>query len=370
MDLKKFKVDTQHINYNKIFLLSDTHLGVRANSLEWLQNIKQFFYNFYIPYLKQNIEPGDCLFFLGDFFDNRQLLDINVLNVGIDIILDISKIIPIHIITGNHDIYKKYDTDVNSIVAFRYIPNVTIYEKPAIVTNGNNNILILPWIGNKDVEENYIRANKCEYIFSHTNIAGFKFDNGKDIKSAYAVDVSKFRQIKKLFSGHIHKRQEIGNFIYIGSPYHTKRSDISNDKGLYIFNPNNNTNTFIPNDFSPIFQRILLDNILELSLNDTIKILNNNYTDIIVSDKYIHLFNLTKFIDILEGCEYKKIETIGERKRLDNELLGMSDGEETKDILSLLEINISNLGYQMETLIHLKLLNRKYYENASKEDVE
>lgn len=62
-DLKSFKVETQQINYNRIFLLSDTHFGVRANSLEWLDNHKNFFRNFYIPYLKKNVQTGDCLFF-------------------------------------------------------------------------------------------------------------------------------------------------------------------------------------------------------------------------------------------------------------------------------------------------------------------
>lgn len=369
-DLKQFKVETQEISYKRIFLLSDLHFGVRANSLEWLENMKSFFYNFYIPYIKKNYIEGDCLFFLGDFFDNRQLLDINVLNVSIDIVIDISKILPLYLITGNHDIYKKYDTDVNSIVAFRYIPNVVIYEKPIIVTNGQSRILIMPWIGNKNTEESYIRANKYDYIFTHTNIAGFKFDNGKDIKPTHALDLSNFSQIKRLFSGHIHKRQEMGNLIYIGSPYHTKRSDISNSKGLYIFDPINNNVQFIPNNFSPIFQRILLENILDFSLENTINLLNNNYTDIIVSDKYIHLFNLTKFIDILDDCQYKKIETVGERRKLDEQFSDILDAIETRDILSLLEINITDLGYQMEMLVKLKLLNRKYYEKASREDID
>jgi DNA repair exonuclease SbcCD nuclease subunit len=369
-DLKQFKVEVQNIPYKRIFLLSDLHFGVRANSIEWLNNQESFFRNFYIPYLKENVKEGDILFILGDWFDNRQLLDILVMNTSIDIIIDLSEILPVYFLTGNHDIYKKYDTDVNSIVAFRYIPNVTIYEKPTIISNGTSTILILPWIGNKEMEENYVRANKSQYIFTHANISGFKYDNGKDIKSLYATDFSKFKNIKKLFSGHIHKRQEIGNLIYIGSPYHTKRSDISNEKGLYLFEPDNNVYSFVPNAYSPIYQRILLENILELSLTDTIKLLNNNYTDIIVPDKYIHLFNLTKFIDILRDCNYKKIETVGERKRIDDELSDALNGVETKDILTLLELSLSDLGHQIEILVKLKLLNRKYYEKASREDIE
>ena len=369
IDLKQFKVDTKEIQYKRIFLLSDLHLGVRANSLEWLSNIKDFFREYYIPYLKKNIHDGDILFFLGDFFDSRQLLDINVLNSGIDIVLELADILPIYFITGNHDIYKKYDTDVNSIVAFRFIPNVVVFEKPVIVTNNETKILILPWIGNGENEEMYVRANKFDYVFAHADINGFKYDNGRDIKNTSA-NFTKFKNIKKLFSGHIHKRQEKGNFIYIGSPYHTKRSDIGNSKGVFIFNPSTDSYEFFLNEYSPIFQRVFLENILELTLNDTIKLLNNNYTDIIVPDKYIHLFNLTKFIDILKDCKYKKIETIGERRRIEDELSDVLNGVETKDILTLLEMSIQDLGHKMEVLVKLKVLNKIYYEKSSKEDIE
>lgn len=291
------------------------------------------------------------------------------MNSSIDIVIELSEILPLYFITGNHDIYKKYDTDVNSIIAFRYIPNVTIYEKPTIVTNSNSRILLLPWIGNKNDEEAYVRANKFDYIFSHSNISGFKYDNGREIIIG-GTDFYKFRGIKRLFSGHIHKRQEQGNLIYIGSPYHTKRSDIGNRKGVYLFNPKDNTYEFEENDYSPIFQRILLSGILELTLEETIKILNNNYTDIIVSDNYIHLFNLTKFIDILKDCNYKKIETVGERTRVEDDLIDILDGSDIKDILTLLELGIDDLGHKMETLVKLKLLNRKYYEKASKEEID
>jgi len=362
-----FKVGIEKIKYKNIFLLSDLHFGVRANSLEWLQNHLQFFENFYIPYLKENMQDGDILFILGDWFDNRQLLDINVLNRSIDLVIELSEIIPLYFITGNHDIYKKYDTDVNSLRPFKAIPNVIVYEKPLIITNGESKILVLPWVGDEKMEEEYVKKNDHNYVFAHTNIAGFSYDNGRQIHKG-----AKFTQIggiKRLFSGHIHKRQEYQQYIYIGSPYSTKRSDIGNKKGLYKFNPSDNTVQFTENTFSPLFQKVPLENMLELTLNESIDIFNNNYSDIIVRDKHIHLFNLTKFVDLLEDCKYKKIETVGERKMLGDDLTEMVEGVDIKDILTLLENSIEDLQHQAEVLIKLKLLNKKYYALASKEDL-
>lgn len=369
MSLNQFKVETLFIDYSRIHLLSDVHLGVRANTLEWVENIESFFKNFYIPYLIKNVKKGDVLFILGDVFDNRQLIDITILNFAITLMSQLSQILPIYILVGNHDCSRKYDTNVNSIIAFKHMPNVTILDKSVIITNNKSKILILPWIGNKETEENYVRANKFDYVFAHTEITGFKYDNGRDIKDSVGSNFDKFKSIKRLFSGHIHKRQERNNLIYIGSPYHTKRSDIGNVKGLYVFDPENNTYTFTPNDFSPVFQKVLLESILELTLEETMKLLENNYTDIIVPEKYIHLFSLTKFLDILKDCKYKKIETFPEKKKLESEFSNLLNDTDVKDILTMLEISIGEMGYHEETIVKLKIINRRYYENSSKEDL-
>jgi len=365
MDLSKYEVPIQHIDYQKIWLISDLHFGIRSNSLEWLQNQIQFFSNFYIPYLKKHIKKTDIIFICGDFFDNRQLLDINVLNSAVDLILNLTNISRVIMVVGNHDLYKKYDTDINSLRIFKYIPNITIFEKPVIITNGNNKILVLPWIGNNIEEENYVKANNVDYVFAHTDIIGFKYDNGKIIIKGSDL-TSTNKNIKRIFSGHIHKRQELDKTIYIGSPYHTKRSDIGNQKGIYIFNANENTYEFIPNNLSPLFQRIKLEDLMEWPLSYVNSILANNYTDIIVPDKYIHLFNLTKFIELLKDCPYKKIETVGEKVKIDDEFVGIIDGEDIKDILTLLEMSIDDLGLSTEMLIKLKMLNKQYYEKSSK----
>ncbi len=289
------------------------------------------------------------------------------MNSGVDIMMELASIIPVHCITGNHDIYKKRDTDVNSLRAFKYIKNVEIYETPFVATNGNSRILIMPWIGDKEIEENYAKHNKAEYCFAHTDISGFKYDNGKQIvKGARLMNAKGYNRI---ISGHIHKRQvhDNGRGIYIGSPYHTKRSDIGNDKGVYIFTPDINDMQFTKNTLSSIFQRINLEDLIEWPLEYTYSILENNYTDIVVPDKFVHLFNLTKFIDLLKGCAYKRIETRGEKVRFDESLEGIIDGDEIKDILTLLEMNIDELPQALDILVRLKVLNKKYYQKAQEE---
>lgn len=350
------------VNYNRIFLLSDVHFGVRGNSFEWLENQLNFFKQYYIPFINKNKKPGDILVILGDWFDNRQLLDIYVMNSAMEILEELSSILPCYHIIGNHDIYKKIETDINSITPFKN--NITIIKEPTILTNNKTSILALPWVGSKDIEEQWIINNETDYIFMHSDISGFKYDNGKEITKG--INVNKIKT-KRLFSGHIHKRQEQEKYIYIGSPYHTKRSDIGNEKGLYIFEPSNNTYEFHKNKYSPIFQRIQLEHILNLTVEETSKILNNNYTDIIVPSKWVNKFNLTKFIDSLNDCKYKKIEAEVEKKSVDD-ISNVLDDIDVRDIPTVLESAISNLKISKDELHNVKMLNKKYYEKASKGD--
>jgi UDP-2,3-diacylglucosamine pyrophosphatase LpxH len=362
--MKNKKVKTIHIPYKRIFLISDIHFGVRANSLEWLRNQELFFKEFYIPFLRENVKDGDILFMLGDWFDNRQLLDILVMNVSIDIVIEMAKILPLHFITGNHDIYKKQETDVNSLRAFSGILNVTIYTDPVIVTNNNSTILVMPWVGDKKIEEELGKNNPADYIFAHTDLAGFKYDN--NMKITHGAQLMNIKNAKRIISGHIHKRQEMenGRGIYVGSPYHTKRSDINNGKGVYVFTPDDNHIEFYENTLSSIFQRIRLEDLMEKTLEETYSILENNYTDIIVSDKYIHLFNLTRFIDLIKGCLYKSIETRGESIKLEDSLSGLMEGEEIKDILTLLEMTLDDTFHSLATISILKIKNEEYYKMA------
>ena len=56
----------------KVYMITDTHFGIYLNNLDkWQNMMESTFYNFVIPYLKENVKPGDILIHLGDLFDNR-----------------------------------------------------------------------------------------------------------------------------------------------------------------------------------------------------------------------------------------------------------------------------------------------------------
>ena len=111
----------EYHDINRFHIISDTHFGVRSNSIEWIEIQYDFFEKFYIPYLKKIVKPGDAIIHLGDVFESRQFVNVRVMNMAIDIMKKLAEIMPVFIICGNHDIYYKSTNDINSIKIFELL---------------------------------------------------------------------------------------------------------------------------------------------------------------------------------------------------------------------------------------------------------
>ena len=113
---------------SKVFIFTDTHLGARSNSTEWMDIMEEAHFKFIIPTIKKHFKPGDIIINCGDVFDNRTSINVKSMDLGIKIYEELSKIGPVHIIAGNHDIYYKTSTEISSLDILKYIPNVTVQE--------------------------------------------------------------------------------------------------------------------------------------------------------------------------------------------------------------------------------------------------
>lgn len=304
--MKKIKTD-----FERIVLISDIHLGVRSASEEWIENIVNYFNNFFFPKLKELAdEKKTAVIIAGDFFDNRKNIDISVMNTGMVLIEKMSEISEVYMIIGNHDIYKKKDTGINSLAVFKYFKGVHIIEELSTleVKNGKK-FLLVSWVGDPAEETNILMKNKnnSDIAILHSDIAGFKYDNGRPIIKGVN---STIYDTGKIYSGHIHKHDVAGNVTYIGCPYQLKRSDLGNDKGFYIldFNDDGTVNEkFVINTYSPKFLKVHFDDILELTINQIREFATNNYVDIILPSKYKNFINLSKLMEVMESCNSRKI---------------------------------------------------------------
>lgn len=267
----------------KIFLISDTHFGIHPVKQDrWLNMQTSWVENFLIPFLQKHAKPDDILVHLGDVYDNRSSINIKVLNSVVNIFTELGKILPVHVLIGNHDMWAMSDTEINSTVSIKHIPNVNLYTKPTVIQCGQKSVLMNPWTHGKTAEMEVLQRYKADYLFTHSDLKGARTQiyptrpHNRNI-----LELKDFKSFKRVYSGHIHINQTIGNFTFVGSPYHLDRNDIGDKKGIYIFNPDLEQEMFVENEGSPQYKKFTIKEESDINRIDE-KDCNYNYTDLYV----------------------------------------------------------------------------------------
>lgn len=359
-------------NIKRFINVSDTHFGVRSNSVEWMDIHRDYFFKWFIPMLKENYQEGDALIHTGDVFDSRQSLNLKVMNMGLDIFNEISKIMPIFVICGNHDIYHKKTNDINSLKPFQYMDNVHVYEDPVILelNKGKTRALLMPWQDTHDQEHKIIESNTADYLFCHTDIRGLKFNSFVQVEEG--VDASRVDKFKRVYSGHIHYAQVNKNIRMVGCPYPLTRSDIGNVKHVWYIDFTDDTEKGIPNDYSPKFVRMKLEKVLEMKYERVKELVDNNFVDILVHSSWATNFPFNTFLEAFADVRYRKlnyiITTMGDGDEID-----LENGEKYEkevDLPTLIDMYIDSLTYNDSIKSKLKDVSRKLYYKSIRSSEE
>lgn len=316
-------------------MIGDTHIGLGFpnNTDKWFKVHKQYFRDFLIPLLKNNVGCNDIIVHLGDLFDNRNVIPINLMNFALDVVEEISRIAPLHIIIGNHDLYSKSTSEINSVRPFKHIDNVFIYDKPTKINYNNIDILMIPYIDNKKELISIINDNKdCTYLFCHSDLNGAKMHlTSVGHKNSDKIDIENFSLFKKVYSGHYHIVQREQNFNFVGSIFQMDRNDYGDQKGIFVLDTDSGEETFIENKVSPVFKKFRVTNEDDIEQLDNLK-LTNDYIDLSISNSLlVSNRKLRRKLEvILESNSFSSIEyldDIVEKVDVDSEVEVAIDGE-------------------------------------------
>ncbi len=350
------------------FLIGDTHIGLGYPNTtdKWHKIHIEYFKDFLIPLLKKEVKEGDIIIHLGDLFDNRNIIPINLLNYGMDIVEEISKIAPLHIIIGNHDLYSKSASEINSVRPFKYIPNVKIYDSAKVLNYNNLNILMMPYIEKRIDQIEIIENNKgCDYLFCHSDLNGCRMHlNSAAHRNNDKIDINNFKSFRKVRSGHIHLVQTSNNFTFVGSIFQMDRNDKGDQKGIFVINTDDDTEEFFPNKISPVFRKFRVITEEDIDRLDEIKD-TKDYIDIAISNNLlINNRKLRRKLEMmLEKGNFASVEYI------DDIVQKNEDGE---DIISeAVEIDEESMDISIkleyETYIR-EYIDRQKYENSDFKD--
>jgi DNA repair exonuclease SbcCD nuclease subunit len=354
---------------SKIFLIGDTHIGLGyPNSVDkWFKVHQEYFSDFLIPLLKREVRQGDIIVHLGDLFDNRNIIPINLLNYGMDIVEEMSKIAPLHIIIGNHDLWSKSASEINSVRPFRYIPNVIIYDSTEVLEYNGLKILMMPFFEKRLDQIKSIEENKnCDYLFCHSDLNGCKMHlTSVAHKNADKIDINDFKSFSKVRSGHIHLVQSNNHFTFVGSIFQMDRNDMGDQKGIFVIDTNDGSEQFFPNKVSPVFRRFSVSNEDDIDRLDELKD-TKDYVDLSISNNLlISNRKLRRKLEVmLEKGNFASVDYIDD---ITKELV---EGEEVNESIELDE-NGMEISVQLEYEDYIKeyILKQKYDNDKFKSGV-
>jgi len=356
------------IDAKRIWLISDTHFGVRSNSREWMNVIEEFFTQQLIPLLKKEAKPGDILVHCGDTFDSRQSINLYVMNKAIDIMEEITHIMPVYTIIGNHDIFMKYSNEINSMKIFKHLKNFTVLENPTMLeTHEGKKLFFLPWVDDHAELSEIAKdpKNSADVMFCHADVKGLSFN--RYVKVDHGAEVDTFTGFHRVYSGHIHYAQKHKNVRMLGTPYELTRSDSGNTKAIWRLDLTTDEEECWENVVSPRFLRYKLEWVMERSFEELQELFRNNFVDILITPEWALKFPLGTFIENFEG--YRKINHIIVSEDEIDQMNESEDGQIVEEIslLKMIDNYVDNLPYTSQIKQKLKEVSSRLYHETYKE---
>jgi len=348
---------------SKILIIGDTHLGLGyPNSVDkWFKVHKEYFEDFLLPLVKKEMTSNDIIIHCGDLFDNRSVVPINILNYAQDLLENLSKICPIHILIGNHDLYTKSTNDINTVKLYKYIPNITVYEEPTKIDFCEKSILMLPWVEKKIDQINILKKfSGCDYLFCHSDLNGARMHlTSVAHKNSDKIDVEEFSGYKNVYSGHIHILQVNKNFTFVGNNFEMDRNDLGNQKGIFIIDTLTDEESFIPNNISPRYRKIYIRTQEDIENLESVS--TKDYVDLLISNSLlINNRKLRRKLEILlESGNFASVDYIDD--------LVTESTDEKKTILQEITEDELNNGVVPSIQLEYTDLIREYINNQKYE---
>ena len=237
-------------------IFTDTHFGVKQNSMTWLNSQLDFINNQLIPHIKST-KDVIRLVHLGDVFDSRSSISTYVASKVYDVFKQLSSMVEEFIIVdGNHDYYSPNSEDVDTVsLMFRDL-DINVIKTGYYIWGDD---LFVPWFTWFDQQklQDLIDKHNIKTVYTHADIVMSKID----IKG---VDI---------YSGHTHIPYIKGRIKNLGSCYALNFGDSNQPRGFYELT--NEGLKFIENMKSIRFYRLYNDDIFkswEFQPNDYIEI--------------------------------------------------------------------------------------------------
>lgn len=343
----------------KVLLIGDTHNGANGNSPRLLQQNIDLYKNFILPIIHEY--RIDFAIDLGDFFDDREKIDVKTLKaVREEMLKDLP--IPFYFIVGNHNQYYKVNNLVNNLEStIGDLDNVNIVDRFTQL----DNIDIFPWVTPNNVEtyKKCISLSTSKFACGHFEFSGFQFDKSRVADVKERISSTEFKKYEKVFSGHYHIASEKGNIIYVGSPIQLTWIDCDVEKRVIVLDTKSGDYFDIVNPNNLYFQYTLTN-------EESLRGINPEY----IKDKRVKIYydcNIDKELinntqAILKSYNPDQLNFIpqGAKKKEEQLIVEIQSGLEQafKQYIDMMPMDDSRIRPVVEKFI------LKYYNESTKKE--
>lgn len=225
---------------SKVMLLGDVHFGAKKDSPEFQQSIIKFIDWAIELANEQNVTH--CVQ-MGDWFDSRNSVNVNTVNIAIDGARKLSDAFGrenFFILMGNHDLFHLHRLDVSSLAMLEPYANI-VNDLACII---DDSILAAPWIVDEEMWNLVVEgSNEFKYLFGHLELNGFLVNDRYEMTSGFSH--KELKHYKKIVTGHYHSPQKKDNVQYLGTPYPITMSDANEAHGIWFFTPSDGNLEFV-----------------------------------------------------------------------------------------------------------------------------
>jgi DNA repair exonuclease SbcCD nuclease subunit len=339
----------------KIAILSDTHWAARKSSKHLHDYFELFYNNVFFPTLEEH--EIKTVIHMGDAFDNRKSIDFWGLDWTRRVVLEPLRKYEVHMIVGNHDIFLRNSTEINSPeLLLKDYPNIKTYSSPTNTKVGGIDMTFIPWICSENHDEtmSVIKKSNAKIVMGHLELQGFRVNNTL-VMDEHGLDSNIFSKFTKVFSGHYHTRSDNGKIFYLGNPYEMYWTDVNDTRGFHIFDTETLEHTPINNPYK-LFYNLYYDDTPYQTFDA--REYENKIVKIIVRKK-TKVKDFEKFVDKLYTAGIQDLKII---ENFEIQESGDFQVDEEENTISILNRYIDESEVQFDKNIIKGILQNLYKE--------
>lgn len=227
--------------------------------------------------IANNLRP----IFLGDLFNDFGVVRTEVLEFWHNEFENNWASLDPIVLVGNHDEDTQGDTNALSVFSNR----ADIISKKPVRFERDKKCAYLGFIRDNAqfiTEVNWIAANwpEVKYVFCHAEFDGALFETG--FPSPHGIKLDELPKHITFISGHIHKRCQFANVIYVGTPRWLTKADANATKAICIFDSDTGTFEWIetPESVAKPFRSFEITPETDLSKIKELKLDERSYVEV------------------------------------------------------------------------------------------